>query len=364
MLNRKKYCFLFIYLLLPLPFISLYLGGIYVLLPFFVIYVGIPLLDYFVIDANNPTLEQEKILLNDKFFRRIVLLYAPMQISIIALGCYAVTYQTLTLLEWWGFTLSIGLLTGGVGITLSHELIHKKNNVDQALSKLLLCFVCYGHWSIEHVRGHHFNVATKQDPASAPLGMNVYRFLLKTLLGTVRSSWNIEQKRLQRKGYSLFSWHNNFWWIIFGPIAIIVAVTAIFGASALAFFVVQSITAILLLEIVNYIEHYGLERRKLANGRYEPVSPIHSWNANHWFSNLVLFHLQRHSDHHTYGAKPYQVLRHLDESPQLPSGYLGMMLLAVIPPLWFWVMDKRVLTYRNELSRKNSLEEVGSAVSV
>lgn len=362
MANTKKYCFLFIYLLLPLPFIGLYFGGAYAFLPFLIIFGGIPLLDYFIVDSDNPSSEQERILAKDKFFRQLVLAYVPFQILMVIMGCYIIANNDLSLLEWWGFTLSIGLITGGVGITLSHELMHKKEKVDQYLSKLLLCFVCYGHWGIEHVRGHHLNVATKHDPATAPFGMNVYRFLIRTLTGTVRSSWQIEQKRLDRKGYNPFGFHNNFWWIIFGPLAIMFAITYFFCAAALAFFVIQSITAIVLLEVVNYIEHYGLERNKLASGRYEPVSPRHSWNANHWFSNLILFHLQRHSDHHTYGARPYQLLRHLEESPQLPSGYLGMMLLAIIPPLWFAVMNNRVLTYRRKLARQDMLAEQGGAI--
>jgi len=362
MSNIKKFSFLFIYLLLPLPFIGFSLGGLYTFLPFLIVYIGIPVIDFFIIDPNNPTPEQEKELAEDTFFRRLVILYVPLQVIMVLLGCYIISFSNLSILEWLGFALSIGLITGGIGINLSHELMHKKEKIDQHLSKILLCFVCYGHWSIEHVRGHHLNVATHNDPATAPLGMNVYRFLVQTLTGTIRSSWQIEQKRLKRKGYHSFGLHNNFWWIILGPMTIIFTIGFLFGKSAMLFFIVQSITAILLLELVNYIEHYGLQRKKLPSGRYEPVSPKHSWNANHWLSNLILFHLQRHSDHHTYGARPYQLLRHLEESPQLPSGYLGMMMLAIVPPLWFYVMDKRVLAYRDKIKTKDKYIEQSDAV--
>lgn len=350
MTTFKKFSFLIIYFLLPLPFVGIYFGGIYTFIPFLVVFGGIPLMDYFFVDSRNPTAEEEKQLAQDPFFRNLVITYVPLQFLMVALGCYWVTSHALTSLEWWGFTLSVGLITGGVGITLSHELMHKRDKFDQLVSKFLLCLVCYGHWGIEHVRGHHLNVATKHDPATAPYGMNLYRFLVRTLIGTVTSSWHIEQKRLRQKQYAKFGLHNNFWWIILGPLAMMALIGTAFGTAGILFFIVQACTAILSLEIVNYIEHYGLERTKLPSGRYEPVSPKHSWNANHWFSNLILFHLQRHSDHHTYGARPYQLLRHLEESPQLPSGYLGMMMLAVIPPLWFSVMNKRVLAYRDKLA--------------
>ncbi|HAT8730630.1 TPA: alkane 1-monooxygenase [Legionella pneumophila] len=353
--DLKKYSFLLVYLLIPLPFVSLYLGGWYSFLPFFIVFAFIPLIDAFLHDSVNPTKEQEQELLKDKFFKYITCAYVPIQITIIAYGVYIVSTQNLIWNEWLGFTMSLGLISGGVGINFAHEMMHKNSKLQQLMSKILLVTVCYGHFFIEHVKGHHVKVATPDDPATARLGENLYQFLPKTLLGSFQSALLLEEKRLSHKNYSIWSIHNNFWWILTVPFMICI-VTFIFGGLiALSFFLLQSFIAILTLEIVNYIEHYGLERKMLSNGQYEKVNPNHSWNANHWLSNQLLIHLQRHSDHHAHGARPYQILRHMENSPQLPSGYLGMIIIALIPPLWHYIMDKRVVAYRIQLRQLEQL---------
>lgn len=336
------------YLLVLLPFVGFHFGDFYTFLPFLVLFTLVPLIDYWFIDPSNPSSSEEQQLQQENYFKLLTWLYVPLQCSFLIVSVYLVAHYPLSIIELIGFSLSIGLVTGGIGITLAHELMHKNSIIDQTLSKILLITVGYGHFFIEHVRGHHVHVATPKDPATSRLGESLYQFLPRTIIGSFKSSWSIEQKRLERLGFSSYHLKNQFWWIICAPMILALTIFYSVGWSALFFFILQALTAILLLEIINYIEHYGLERKKLANGYYEKVSPKHSWNACHWFSNMLLFHLQRHSDHHAHGARPYQILRHFDSSPQLPSGYLGMMILALFPPLWRRVMDKRVIANRLE----------------
>lgn len=347
MKRSKKLCFMLAYLLVILPFIGFYFGDFYTFLPFFILFTLVPLIDTWFVDPVNPESTQEYILSKGRYFKFLTWMYVPLQYCFLILAAYLLVHFPLTVTEFTGFSLSIGLLTGGIGINLAHELMHKNSMIEQTLSKLLLVSVCYGHFFIEHVRGHHVHVATLKDPATSRLGEGLYQFLPRTIIGSFRSAVNLERRRLNRLGYSWFHLKNQFWWIISMPIVMAMALFYYGGWITLFFFILQSVTAIILLEVINYIEHYGLERKKLANGFYEKVSEQHSWNASHWLSNMLLFQLQRHSDHHVHGARPYQLLRHIDASPQLPSGYLGMIILSLCPPLWRKVMDKRVLGKRS-----------------
>lgn len=346
----KKLSFMLAYLLTTLPFVGLYYGGLCNFVTIFILFSAIPLVDYWVSDKTNPDSTEENKLSHSLYFKGLTWFYVPLQLLYFLVAIYYLSHYTYSWYEWLGFTLSIGLLTGGLGITIAHELMHKNSRFDRFLSKILLSMVCYGHFFIEHVRGHHVRVATPEDPATARLGENIYHFLPRTIIGSFRSAFWLEIKRLQQKGYFVYGWHNQFWWIIPLPISIALLCYYYGGWIILCFFFLQSLTAIIMLEVVNYVEHYGLLRNKLNNGDYEKVNIHHSWNANHWLSNVLLFHLQRHSDHHAFGARPYQILRHRDESPQLPSGYLGMIVLALFPPLWRQIMDKRVLAYRQKLN--------------
>ncbi|MFA5960830.1 MAG: alkane 1-monooxygenase [Tatlockia sp.] len=343
----KQLCFMLAYLLTLLPFIGFYWGGLGNFVTLAALFSIIPLIDWCFIDKSNPDETQEKKLLANPYFKWLTWLYVPLQCGMLFLAITLLKNTPLRWYEWLGFTISIGILTGGIGITLSHELMHKNSRLERLLSKALLCMVCYGHFFIEHVRGHHVHVATFEDPATARFGETVYQFIPRTISGSLKSAFLLESKRLKQKGLSVVSYRNQFWWIIIVPVLLATAIFQYAGWSALLFFILQSFTAILMLEVVNYIEHYGLERKKLANGEYERVTIQHSWNASHWLSNQLLFHLQRHSDHHAFGARPYQILRHVEESPQLPSGYLGMIILALMPPLWRRVMDKRARVYRH-----------------
>lgn len=349
MKHVNKYSFLIFYCLVPLPYIGFRLGGWLTFLIFLLLFTLVPLIDAFIVDSYNANHSQEKILVKNSFYKLIIYAYVPIQLILVGSGIYLVSNYELKWYEWLGFTMSTGLLTGGAGINLAHEMMHKRSRLQHFFSKVLLTSICYGHFFIEHVKGHHVRVATPEDPATAQLGESLYHFIPKTVGGSFVSAWQLERKRLEKNKYPIWSRHNQFWVFLLVPLTIATIAFLYGGLNALLFFILQSIFGFINLEIVNYIEHYGLERKKLPNGMYEKVTPLHAWNANHWISNMILFHLQRHSDHHTYSARPYQILRHMEQSPQLPSGYLGMMVLALIPPLWRAVMDKKVLAYRKKL---------------
>jgi alkane 1-monooxygenase len=239
------------------------------------------------------------------------------------------------------FALAVGTVTGGLGITIAHELGHRSSVLDRWIAKALLVSVCYGHFFVEHVRGHHVRVGTPDDPATAPRGMSVYRFILRSVIGSYRHAWRLEALRLGRHGHPRFSLFN---WVLTGSllsVAALVIAAAAGGVSAALFLVLQSAVAVVLLEIINYVEHYGLQRRRV-DGRFEPVRVEHSWNADYVVSNWLLFNLQLHSDHHAHMQRPYEQLHTMPHAPQLPAGYPTMVLLALVPPLWFATMDRRV----------------------
>jgi alkane 1-monooxygenase len=239
------------------------------------------------------------------------------------------------------FALAVGTVTGGLGITIAHELGHRSSVLDRWIAKALLVSVCYGHFFVEHVRGHHVRVGTPDDPATAPRGMNVYRFFVRSVAGSFTHAWRLEASRLARRGRSPFSPSN---WVLSGSLislALLGMAAWVGGAHATVLFVLQSVVAVVLLETINYIEHYGLRRRHV-DGRYEPVREEHSWNADYVVSNWILFNLQLHSDHHAHMQRPYEQLRTVPHAPQLPAGYPVMVLVALVPPLWFATMDSRV----------------------
>jgi len=208
-----------------------------------------------------------------------------------------------------------------------------------------LALVGYGHFTIEHNRGHHVQVSTPEDSASSRMGETIYRFVLREIPGAVKRSLRLEAKRLAVSGHRALSWHNEILqsWSLTAAVAI--GAVALFGWSVLPFIVIHHLYAWYGLTQANYVEHYGLLREKLPNGRYEVPQPKHSWNTNHIFSNLVTFHLQRHSDHHANALRPYQALRDFEGLPRLPSGYPGCFGLAMIPATWFKVMDPKLLEW-------------------
>lgn len=245
--------------------------------------------------------------------------------------------------------ISLGLMSGGIGITVAHELMHRPQRWARALAELLMGSVAYAHFCIEHVHGHHRHVATPLDPASSRLGESLWAFLPRTVVGGLRSAWRIEAERMRRAGRPVLHVGNRMLRYAAVQAVVLATLASTLGGIGIAVYLAQAAVAIAMLEIVNYVEHYGLARERTADGRYERVAPRHSWNANHRVSNWLLFNLQRHSDHHFLASRPYDALRHYDDVPQLPAGYATMVVLALVPPLWRRVMDPRVAKARAQV---------------
>lgn len=346
----RPYPFLVIFLLPLSVWVGYRLGGGYNFLALLFVFGLIPLLDVLLgVNIRNPGEQETERLAEDRRFRAVPWLCAPLQVAFVIWAAYVVTHRPMGFIELTGFVLSVGVTSGALGINVSHELIHRINNrFEPMLGRMMLSTVGYMHWAIEHVKGHHRNVATPLDPATARLGESFYAFWPRTVADGFRSAWEIESKRLERKGKGVWSLQNSILRYLALEVILVAGLAWAFGFGAVLFFLVQGLIAVSLLEVVNYLEHYGMERGKLEDGRYEKVTPLHSWNASHWITNYFLFNLQRHSDHHASPAHRYQLLRHFDRSPQLPNGYAGMVLLALVPPLWRKIMDGRVEAFRTK----------------
>lgn len=315
--------------------------------PIVFVFGVIPVLDHIVgQDPFNPD-EKDDVpsMSEEKWYRFLTIMTLPFQVAAITYAGFLFTSPEIGLLGQIGLAMSIGTLGGVVAINVGHELIHKDSRLEQWVGGLLLSTVCYAGFKVEHVRGHHVHVSTPEDASSSRYNQTLYQFLPHAYLHNFLNAWKLEAAQLRRKGKSPFSLSNELiWWYSISAL-LAVASGLIWGWEGVAYFFAQSFFAFTLLEIVNYIEHYGLHRRKLENGRYERTTIHHSWNSNYLLTNLFLVQLQRHSDHHAYPKRRYQVLRHHDESPQLPSGYATMVVLALIPSLWFKVMNPRVEAY-------------------
>ena len=315
------------------------------------VYGLVPVLDILIgKDRNNPEDSALHALSEDRFYRWLTYLCVPLVALSVGLGAWGLaTFDVLGPFGQIGWVVSHGLIGGALGINAAHELVHKNTRLERRLGDALLAMVCYSGFRIEHLRGHHVHVSTPEDRSSARYGQSLFHFLPRAIIGNVRAAWRLERERLTRRGESVFSLKNA---LIVGYVcsaAIAGGLTLTFGAAGLIFFLGQSLVAIVTLETVNYLEHYGLERERLDTGRYERTDHRHSWNSNYLLTNMLLFQLQRHADHHEFPARRYQVLRHIDDSPQLPAGYATMMMLAWCPPLWRRVMDPRVLAYYDGL---------------
>ncbi len=331
------------------------------------VYVLLPALDLrFGPDGQNPPDEVMDWLENDKYYRRCTYVYVPFQYLSVVLGAYLFTASDLGWLGYdgslsWagklGVALSVGVL-GGVGINTAHEMGHKKESLERWLSKITLAQTCYGHFYIEHNRGHHVRVATPEDPASSRFGETFWEFLPRSVFGSLRSSLRLEAQRMRRLGRS--PWDPRTYlsndvinaWLM--SVVLWGVLIAVFGPALIPFVIIQAVFGFSLLEAVNYLEHYGLLRQKATADRYERCTPLHSWNSDHLVTNLFLYHLQRHSDHHANPTRRYQTLRSMDGAPNLPSGYASMIALTYFPPLWRKVMDHRVLEhYGGDITKVN-----------
>lgn len=319
-----------------------------------VIYVLVPLLDWRVgSDESNPPAAAIGRLEGDRYYRRVLLATFPLQMLGTVVGVWVATTSALNGLQWLGLAVTAGIVSGG-GINAAHEWGHKRGAFAALMSKLSLAPAAYGHFHVEHNRGHHKNVATPDDPASARMGESFWQFLPRTMLGSVRSAWRIEFERLAVQGRPALSPFNEILQAWAMTIALYSILVVAFGWAALPFLIVQAFYGAALLEAVNYIEHYGLLRGKDGQGRHVRCAPEHSWNANQIVSNLMLYQLQRHSDHHANPRRPYQTLRHFSDSPQLPFGYAALIPVVHFPRIWFALMDHRVLDhYNGDVGRAN-----------
>ncbi len=346
--DRKRALWLFSpsYALFPLFGIALHaLTGyeLLLVLPVFISYFVLPLVDAVVgEDQTNPPEAAVKALEADGFYARLPMLTVPLHFVSLTAALWWASTATTTSWAFWALAVTAGLASG-LAINTAHELGHKNTNIERVLARLALAVPGYGHFTIEHNQGHHSEVATPDDPASARMGESIFRFATREIPGGVRRGLKAEADRLERLGLPFWSVGNHILQSYAVTILFQGALVAVFGWSALGFLLVHNAVAWWQLTSANYIEHYGLLRTRLANGRRERCQPHHSWNSNHLCSNLMLFHLQRHSDHHSHPRRRYQSLRHFATVPALPSGYFGMYLLAYVPPLWFRVMDKRLL---------------------
>lgn len=331
-----------------------YLGGWLTFLTPILVFGLVPLLDLvFGDNKENPTEEEEKELKERKSFRILTWIGMPVTLGLVIWGLYIVFTNTLSFLEFIGFTVSIGLSSGIIGINISHELQHRVNNkFEPMLARFMLLSTLYMHWAIEHVTGHHRWVSTPEDPATAKLGQSFYRFWPQTVFKGFLSAWKFENERKDHKGKKFVLLRNRIFQYLIYEILFVILIYFIFGLASLFFFLIQSFIAISLLEAINYIEHYGLLRKKQENGRYERPQPVHSWNSSKRLTNWYLFNLQRHSDHHYRPGRRYQILRHFEESPQLPTGYAGMVLLALVPPLFKRVMNHRIPQEQKRLAKE------------
>jgi alkane 1-monooxygenase len=292
-------------------------------------------------ESNHPTEKEDS---RSKMVIFDLLLYACMPICYYLVFLFFQTIKThdLTSFEQIGLLCSVGTLLGSMAINVAHELGHRNKKFDQFLSKTLLLPVLYQHFFIEHNRGHHKNVSTDADPASARKGEIIYTYWFRSILGQYKDAWKIENEGFKKAEKSVLTWKNEMVRFTIFQLLYLAVVAYFWGIEMLIFAIGIALFGVLLLETVNYIEHYGLRRKILPSGRPEPVLPSHSWNSNHEMGRVFLFELTRHSDHHFKSNRKYQVLRHMEDSPQLPTGYPGCMLMALVPPVWFAVMKNRV----------------------
>ena len=323
-------------------FVALALGGWWTWLAVVQSYVLFPFLDWMApANPRNPAPAEERALSSRLGYRLLTASAIPIQVGLIVFGASVVTAPGATMVEAIGGTLAVGISSGAFGIVVAHELMHQRR-AERWLSRVLMSSVIYAHFCVEHVQGHHVLVATPADPASAPPGQGFYRFLIRTTIGGWRSAWRIEISRMKRKGRAVLHPSNRIFQDILISAVLSASAVLLWGWMGLVFFFAQSVIAILQLEAINYIEHYGLQRREISPGVYEEADTRHSWNTHQRLTNHALFNLGRHADHHNFAGRRYQLLRHEPGAPQMPAGYGAMLLLAFFPPLWRRVMDPRV----------------------
>ncbi len=337
-------------LVLSLPIlgaIAMCTQGLTTYLPLIEAFVLIPFLELFVKpNPKNLSEKEEQAFLKNPLFDVMLYLIVPVQFTLLLFFLFTIGDTSISITSRLGRLFAMGIACGVLGINVAHELGHRRKKFERYLGKSLLLTSLYMHFYIEHNRGHHKYFCTQRDPATARLGEAIYVFWFRSIYQTYLSAWRLEKDRLKKVGKSIFSLSNEM--IIYHLVqaVFLLVITLIFGPFVLGQFLIAAAIGILLLESVNYIEHYGLMRNLNSNGHYERALPEHSWNSDHMLGRLMLFELSRHSDHHYITTKKYQVLAHHDDSPQLPTGYPGMILFALLPMFWIPYMNRRIEKFK------------------
>ena len=338
----KDLKYLMSYSIALMAFIGISLGGFYNYLAVVFTFIFIPILETIVKKSDEEyTEEEKKNRLLDPFFDLLLYFNIPIVFGIFFFSLDKLAY-TSSVSDIIGIILSASIVMATNGINVGHELGHRKSIIARTCSKLLYLPCQYMHFYIEHNFGHHINVATPEDPATARYKQTLYSFWITSVVRTYVSAWEIQLKLLKVSKRNFFSIKNDMVFYTLFQITFLAFVYYNFGLYLTLLSILMSIISFLFLETINYVEHYGLLRKKEPSGRYERVKPHHSWNSNHTIGRIVLYELTRHSDHHFKSSKKYQVLESLDDCPHLPYGYPTSILLSFIPPLWFSIMNPLV----------------------
>lgn len=336
----KKSAYLLVYLIPVTVFTAFNQTGIMTFLPLFVFFGLIPLVELVLTPIHsNLAINAERG--KDHYFDWVIYLAVPVQILTLAYFLFLTSTRSITILEALGLTFSMGFMCGVFGINIAHELGHRKPRFERFLAEIMLLTSLEMHFLPYHNLGHHTNVATPDDPATARKNESVFVFWFRSQVGSYFEAWRLEESRLAKKGIKSILRNKAFIYTVI-QYSFLFVIYFVFGLQSLIMFVGAAIVGILLLETVNYIEHYGMLRKQNDEGRYERVKNYHSWNSDHPLGRAMLFELSRHSDHHYKASKKYQVLESYKDNPQMPTGYPGMMLLSLLPPVWFKVMNRKL----------------------
>ncbi len=328
---------------------SFHSHGWVIWLPVFFAWLFIPLLEVFIKpDPGNMSAAEEQLAKKNRGYDIVLYLVVAVQYFSLYEFLTSMKYDMLTWQETLGRILVMGMLCGVFGINVGHELGHRVSKFEQVLAKALLLTSLYMHFFTEHNKGHHKRVATPEDPSSARMNEPVYTFYFRTIIFSYISAWHIANDETRKKYKRALSLHNEMIQFTLIQAAFLSILFFTFGGLVTLYFLASACIGILLLETVNYIEHYGLQRKATGAGKYERAMPAHSWNSDHVIGRIMLFELSRHSDHHYMASRKYQVLRHHEHSPQMPTGYPGMILLSLFPPVWFYVMNRRIQQLQKE----------------
>lgn len=335
--------YLFAYTIPLMTLVSISYNGILTFATPLYAFIFIPLLEIILKDYDREYSESQKEKrLNNILFDILLYLNIPFVFGLLAYGFWVLETKYLLPFEMVGIVLSLGILLATNAINVAHELGHRKTQRERTLSKLLLLPCLYMHFYLEHNFGHHKNVATPEDPATSKKNQSVYHFWITSVLKQYKNAWQIQLSILAKGNHTYFSLKNDMLWYSIFQLCYLDLCFLFFGISGLLFALAVGVLSFVFLETINYVEHYGLVRKKLPSGRYERVQTHHSWNSNHIIGRIVLYELTRHSDHHFKASKKYQILENKKESPQLPFGYPTSILLSLVPPLWFWIMNSRI----------------------